>query len=349
MTVQPERTSEAFGTAALKAMKQLEIPANPQNYAVWFTYESGSDPELKRTLDGWIEQKLPFTQERCEEAYQRFFQQNASLPDLGEVSQGISQAIESALSDIGEAEKNASQYGLKLVKFSGSVAAADGCEDIKSLVTAVAGETRRMEERNRALEQRLRRSSEHIVDLNQKLADVTKEAMTDSLTGLANRKCFDLELRRATRSFDETGQALCLMFLDIDHFKKFNDTHGHQVGDLVLKLVASFLRNAAGSRDTPARYGGEEFAIVMPKAKLPEALRGADVLRRAISSKNITRKSTGEQLGRVTVSIGIAEHRSGDSPEELVERADLALYAAKNKGRNCVSIDTMGKGSPNST
>ncbi len=162
------------------------------------------------------------------------------------------------------------------------------------------------------------------------------EVLTDPLTGVANRKCFDLRLSEGIADCKENGSDLSLMMLDIDFFKKFNDTYGHQLGDEVLKLVARTFVDSIKGQDTAARYGGEEFAIILPRTKLANAATLADQIRKTMADKVIVNRRTGDKLGAVTLSVGVASYRAGELPSSLIQRADDALYAAKRSGRNRV-------------
>ncbi len=156
-------------------------------------------------------------------------------------------------------------------------------------------------------------------------------ARTDALTGLHNRRAFDDELSRRFAEWERRTTPFSLLMLDVDHFKKFNDTHGHQAGDQVLRDVAAALSKTTRDMDLVARYGGEEFAVILPVTSLPDALRAAERARAAVEA-SITRFA-GADL-RVTTSIGVGHISAGDSAERVVQRADEALYAAKKAGRN---------------
>ena len=134
----------------------------------------------------------------------------------------------------------------------------------------------------------------------------------------------------------ERGEPLSMMLFDIDYFKSFNDNYGHLTGDQVLRLVAMTLKQNIKGQDITARYGGEEFAVVLPNTALRQALTVADNIRRAVMSKELKKKSTGEILGRVTISAGVAVLSPRDDADSLIERADACLYAAKRNGRNRV-------------
>ncbi|HYS44946.1 MAG TPA: GGDEF domain-containing protein, partial [Rhizomicrobium sp.] len=178
-------------------------------------------------------------------------------------------------------------------------------------------------------------SSEQVTELRTKLADVRKESMTDPLTNIANRKAFD-EAVRAAMTAAQDGEAVSLLMCDIDHFKTFNDTWGHQTGDQVLRLVATCLSENVKGRDTAARYGGEEFAVLLRGIGLDAATRVADQIRTTVETKKLVKKSTGDILGTITISIGVAQIAPGDTVEGAVRRADACLYGAKHNGRNLV-------------
>ncbi len=127
---------------------------------------------------------------------------------------------------------------------------------------------------------------------------------------------------------------------DIDHFKSFNDNYGHLTGDQVLRLVGTSLKQIIKGEEIAARYGGEEFVVVLPATPLLKALSIADHIRRMVMGKELKKKSTGEMLGRVTISVGASLLRAEDDVDSLIERADACLYAAKRNGRNRIICET---------
>jgi diguanylate cyclase len=179
-------------------------------------------------------------------------------------------------------------------------------------------------------------SKSEISNLQQSLEAIRAESLTDPLTGLGNRKYFDRMIGVAVENALASGEPLSLLLFDIDHFKSFNDSYGHLTGDQVLRLVGLSLKQTIKGQDITARYGGEEFAVVLPNTALRQALTVADHIRRAVMAKELKKKSTGEILGRVTISVGVSMLKAGDDTDALIERADACLYAAKRNGRNRV-------------
>ena len=209
------------------------------------------------------------------------------------------------------------------------------------MITNALNATRDMERQNKSLEEKFNASSVEINRLREDLETMRLEAMTDGLTGIANRKLFDAELRRCAIQAMEDGEPLCLLILDIDHFKKFNDTYGHQVGDQVLKLLAQTLTSSIKGQDLAARFGGEEFCVILPGTGLDNAIKVAEVIRNKVGKKQVLNRKTGESMGQVTVSVGVGEFRYGEPLSQLILRSDEAMYAAKRTGRNRVVSETM--------
>ncbi len=186
----------------------------------------------------------------------------------------------------------------------------------------------------------LRRSlKESNIELRQAMVSLEDLATRDPLTSLPNRRSVMDQLDRESsrverRDPDET--ALCLSILDIDHFKPVNDVHGHQAGDAVLKQVGQTLQDTIRKGDFVGRYGGEEFLILLPECSAPKALAAAERVRKAIEAMVPDALPVGQQI---TVSQGVAVHRRGENIHDTLKRADMALYEAKDNGRNQVVVD----------
>jgi len=206
------------------------------------------------------------------------------------------------------------------------------------MVDTLAQATQRMEKENSTLESQLSASTQEIEKLREHLEQVRRDAMTDGLTNLPNRKSFDEALMRACAQGDAAGKPVALAVVDIDHFKRFNDTWGHQTGDQVLRYVASVIGRVGEKPRLAARYGGEEFGILFPEETVEQVIGQLEEIRSEIASRLLKRRSTNEDLGAVTISIGIAQRHKGETPSGLIERADAALYGSKRNGRNRITL-----------
>ncbi|HEY5130253.1 MAG TPA: GGDEF domain-containing protein, partial [Bradyrhizobium sp.] len=224
----------------------------------------------------------------------------------------------------------------RLASAAQKLSVAHNSDEVKVIVETLVQSTREMRGTNKALEDRLSLSKSEISNLQQSLEAIRAESLTDPLTGLGNRKYFDRSIEAAVQTSLADGTPLTLLMFDIDHFKSFNDSYGHLTGDQVLRLVGMSLKQTIKGQDITARYGGEEFAVVLPNTALRQALTVADHIRRAVMAKELKKKSTGEILGRVTISVGVSMLKPDDDTDSLIERADACLYAAKRNGRNRV-------------
>lgn len=204
---------------------------------------------------------------------------------------------------------------------------SEGGDDAEVVVDAVG----KLLAANSQMQQQLDSAEEQLRRQAREIESQTAAARTDALTGLANRRVFDDEIATLTRKFEEDATPFAVTILDIDHFKKFNDTHGHKVGDLVLQHAARVYRDSVPGTDIVTRFGGEEFALIHPGTTVEAATRRADFVRRALDASPV--HSEGKKL-HVTASLGVAQARSDEEPAALLERADEALYAAKEAGRN---------------
>jgi diguanylate cyclase len=325
---------------AVRLMLANEVPPTPRNFTVWYAYASGALPELKRTVDILISNKQAFTPERSAELFTRYCDSPAQVNQLQETGGRLLYIVDQVRKHLDSAAGNATNFGKTLDNFSTKIGDQASTE-VQVLITDLVAETQKVAQRNKALEERLSRTSGEVSELKQNLEVVQKEALTDGLTGIPNRKSFDTQLREAARDAMENGEALSLMLADIDHFKRFNDNFGHKIGDQVLRLVANTLTESVKGRDTPARYGGEEFAIILPQTRITQARIVAEHIRVTLMRRRLVGRDSRDSYGNVTLSFGCAEYRPGEPITELLRRADAALYLAKHQGRNRVVTEDM--------
>jgi diguanylate cyclase len=337
-TIDSVEQTERFAKAALAAMAGLRVAPTPNNYLVWYSHCSGSHPELSCGLRAMQDRSEQFTEEVVAELHDRFFGTGRQVWLLNETCQRIETTMAQLLAQVGGMTHDEASYGDKLAKFGDALSSQAQAQELHRLITDILQATRRIQRQAQQLQAQLGESSRQIDGLRTDLASAQREAHTDRLTGIANRKCFDHELRTAAEEAITSARPLCLLLADIDHFKQFNDTFGHQVGDQVLRLVAEALTRSVKGRDRAARYGGEEFAVILPQTDLDGARHLAEQIRRTVAGNRSRSRTNGRDLGHITMSIGCAQHVPGEPLTRLIQRADEALYRAKRAGRNQVLV-----------
>lgn len=324
-----------FAKTAMSLMATAGVAATPDNFELFYAYASGENPGLMQVMRGIIETKKPFTPELIADLRQRCLSAARAAASMKSVGGDMGSLINDVMDRLETASRDTASYKAALSAATGQLGAERSQADLRKLVEGLVAATRAMEQRAKSLEGELQASSEQVSELRVKLDDVRKESMTDPLTQIANRKAFDEAVKSALNAVAD-DEIVSLLICDIDHFKKFNDSWGHQTGDQVLRLVASCLNENTKGRDTAARYGGEEFAVLLRGTGLDDATHVAEQIRTTVETKKLIKKSTGDVLGTITISIGVAQFRKGECIETVVRRADACLYGAKHHGRNLV-------------
>jgi diguanylate cyclase len=334
-----ERTM-AYADIALGQLKALRQPAIPRNYEIWYAYATGYHPSLNQKINETLQRSGSLSDADLESIYETYLAPARLSDRIGSVGSKVMDEIEQVMAMIDAAAGSANSYTESLADMSEKLGQSKDREGLRAIVEGLVQTAKEMEASNQKLEARLNASKQEINELQVNLEAVRNESLTDPLTQLANRKFFDVTLETAIAEAQASNEPLSLMMTDIDHFKTFNDSFGHLTGDQVLRLVAMSVKQNVKGQDTAARYGGEEFAVVLPNTVLRSAITVADHIRRAVMTKELMKRSTGEHLGRVTVSIGVATLHKSDTPQSLIERTDACLYAAKRHGRNRVMCET---------
>lgn len=334
-----QKEAVEFARLAIAMMDDQEITPHPNNFAVWYNYFADGVPDLKKTLDALLNSHQAVTEESSTRVYRKYCASPYDVLPLHIMAEKLETELSMLLMAVEQAGQGALRYGKTLESASGEIARDPRVDGVKDLIGRLLIETRSMIDHSRDVELKLKQSGTRISQLTEELEVARREAMTDALTGLANRKLFDAVLRQASMDSLESGEPLSLLFIDVDHFKTFNDTYGHQVGDQVLKLLALMLNNNIRGQDTAARYGGEEFALILPQTALSGASLVARKICAQVGTKTVVRRKTGGKLGQITVSIGVATLAVGESLRQFIARADQALYAAKKRGRNGVATE----------
>jgi diguanylate cyclase len=330
----------AFADIALGQMKALRQAATPRNYEVWYTYATGYQPSLNQTINDLLRRKGTLSEADLQSVHETYLSPAHISDRIDTLGGKVRDEIEQVMAMIDAAAGSATSYTESLADMSEKLGQSKDREALRAIIEGLVQTAKEMEASNHKLEQRLSASKQEISELQENLETVRSESLTDPLTQLANRKVFDTTLESAIAQARARNEPLSLMMTDIDHFKRFNDTYGHLTGDQVLKLVALSVKQNVKGQDTAARYGGEEFAVIFPNTVLRSAITVAEHIRRAVMTKELMKRSTGEYLGRVTVSIGDATMHKIYTVQTIIERTDTCLYAAKRHGRNRVMCET---------
>ena len=319
---------------ALSLLSKHRIPPSPLNFRMGYDYIAGRNEELKTALDEVVTKSGGVPNEKLEEMYRRFFIQDEQSFD--KMRNELRHTIANIQSELECSGGNTAGYMTTLNHFAEILDTRMPPETMSIEVQKVVDKTRTMEQAHHRFESNMTSIMAEMETMRKEMEQVKQESLTDALTGISNRKAFDAALQHAIDTAQGQGTPFCLLFADIDHFKQFNDTYGHLVGDKVLRFVSVTLKRCLKGKDMAARYGGEEFAVILPDTALTGAEAVAEQIRSAVSSGILKDKKSDQDYGRITISIGVAQHRSNELPDDLIIRADRALYLAKNHGRNRV-------------
>ncbi|MGQ0683339.1 GGDEF domain-containing protein [Bradyrhizobium sp.] len=328
--------SIALAEFVRSTLREVGLAPTPRNYEIWYAYGLKNNRALNQDIEAMLASGGAPAESELERLHEAHFGAARMLGKMQAIGCGLNTKLGDVVGFMTATLGSASAYGQRLDTASQDIAATDDPAAVVATVQALVAATIEMRQDSQRLKLQLDGAMQEIAELQQGLHTIRMESRADSLTQLGNRKHFDEALSEAVRNAADRGEPLSLLMIDIDHFKSFNDTYGHATGDQVLRLVAASLKQGIRAADVAARFGGEEFGIVLPNAPLQQAVAVADQLRRSIMARELKKKSTGEVIGRITVSIGVATLLPYDSKESLLERADGYLYAAKRAGRNRV-------------
>ncbi|HST93026.1 MAG TPA: GGDEF domain-containing protein [Brevundimonas sp.] len=340
------RGPEAYALArtVLDQMEAASVWPTPLNFELWV--HAAGEPEglLAKEIQRLVAASEPFSEATAELLAAEFLPRGRLTEEIRDAGRVLDRELSSVSSAIAKAHETQTAYGQTLDEAATSMKAVEDNRGFQTIVSGLSSATRHVRAENETLEKKLEVSTREVMRLREHLELVRREAMTDALTNLANRKAFDEQLTRACETAQSDGRAVTLAVLDIDHFKRFNDTWGHQTGDQVLRYVGSVLGRLASHPRFAARYGGEEFAVIFPYESVGLVESALEAMRSEIASRALRRRSTNDDLGAVTLSAGFAVRRADESATDLLERADEALYAAKRAGRNrTVSAERLTK------
>lgn len=330
----PDKFEQALTLAqeALNLLTKTRIPPIPPNYAVGYAFYDGTVREIHDVIEERLMSGHGLDESLMLALYERYV-----LPDGYERFRSVRSDLERLLKSILKTLRSADGDNTEFIRvLDANIQALDGAQDAQALQTiaqALLAAAREAQARNQTLAGELRAAREELKHAHDELERHRRAALIDPLTGLYNRRALEDLLTELWAA----PTPLAMLVADIDHFKKINDTYGHQVGDIVIRQVADVLRKCIRGEDYAVRYGGEEFVVVLPDTDLAGGLQVAEHIRSRVSKLRLVRKHDNLAIDAFTLSVGVTARRAGDTHETLFKRADEALYLSKSAGRNRVT------------
>jgi len=323
---------------ALNHITKYGLAATPLNYTVWYEYASGKNNNLKKAIDDVINNNKTLDDGILRKFYQEYIIDGhrtvtaKALSEIKKIITDISSCVVDAKGDLTDHNNRLQAISMELKK-------ADDFYSLNLILNKMTSEIKNIIQSGKNLNGRMAESSEELESLRKKLEKAQQASETDVLTGLANRRKFENALEREIKKAVENKSPLSLIMADIDFFKHINDTFGHLTGDSVLKALGALFKRQLKGKDLASRFGGEEFMLILPETSLEKACLVAENLRSALAGKKWKQKISGKSMGKITISLGVAQYKQGESKKSFIERVDNALYFAKQNGRNRVASE----------
>ena len=318
---------------AVQFMTRQAAALHPVSYTIWYEYASGKNDSLRKDIDVMTANGSVLDEKATHDLYRKHIAE-IDEATAERVTEGFQRIMANISNSASQAHNEAEKFGNVLEHWTGETLASRVCG-----LDDLLGHTRVMQGSIGTLKSQLDESKREIEQLRVEVKKAREEALSDGLTGLINRKGFDLALAACLGHCTDDTQGPSLFIADIDHFKRVNDTYGHLLGDKVIRAIARILGENIKGRDVAARFGGEEFVVLLPDTPLEGACQLAEKIRTTVEKLSIKRTDKNEAISNITISFGVASYRKGEHMSAFVARADNALYQSKNGGRNRVTAD----------
>lgn len=326
-----------FLRLTLGFLAKHNLSATPINYTVWYDYASGKNSKLKKTIDRMIEQNLPLSNKHIEALYCKFISDGDRVV-ISRLLTKLNLMLREITTNVVETEGDLSVHGQALDDLSDQISNIHDFDGVKTIIDQMLDATKSILQSGSRLKNRMKVSSEDLKELHKELEVSQQQARTDSLTGLTNRRGLEKRLEIERIRARQNNAPFSVIILDIDHFKAVNDEFGHLVGDSLLKGFAAVLSSQVRRNDLAARYGGEEFLIILPETSVEGAYAVADKIKAILGKKEWTIKGSGKHIGQIKASMGIAQYQLNETGDQVIKRADEAMYHAKSTGRDRIVI-----------
>ncbi len=323
---------------ALPLMSQHGAPVNPTNYAIWYEYVSGNNKGLNELLDKQIMAKNAITPNFCQKLYEDYVL-SGSPEKYERVGSNLKTLVDKTILEIKSTSQKASTCNNHFTDETNKLTTTKTTEDVKLVVDAIMSETKQLAQLSQDLQLKLTETNDEVERLRSELETMKETADTDSLTGILNRRAFDQIVHALFYTKTDKPVETYFVLIDLDHFKRVNDKHGHLIGDKILRYTATLLKQFVRENDTVARYSGDKMAMLLLNSTETRAKQVANQTCDALSKSRLQRKDNGEPIGQVTASVGISKLRNDDNVDSFLHRAESALQQAKEKGHNRVIAD----------
>ena len=323
----------------LLIQKMAAHPAafNPLNYTVWYEFTTGINP----SLTGELSKLLDSGEKLDDKAIEKLYLKHISDSNIDEQRESIQQLLGEIAGFTAEADKQANQFGNSLQTYGDTLKQNMDASKLDALISNMAGDTSKMRGSIQNLQSELAASKDQVEKLHKELQSARGEALIDPLTGIFNRRGFEGVAKQTFDDQSALAKGVSLLMVDIDHFKKVNDTYGHLFGDKIIRVIAETLKSKIRGHDSVARLGGEEFAVLLTETDAEGARAVAENLRQSIEKGKIKRLDTQDQISGITISIGVSTYAKGKSVVDMLDQADKALYVSKEQGRNRTTVHTQ--------
>jgi diguanylate cyclase len=331
------KESEEILRMIIQRMATHPAAFTPHTYAVWYEFLIGTNPALSTEMDRLLENKVQLSDVAIEQLYENHISEFKQ--DLNRIlREDMKQMLSNLINITAETKVHAEAFESNLQSYGNQLLTKPGLAILDELLTKMTSDTKSMRDSMTNLHSELVHSKEEVGNLQKALESARKEALIDPLTNIYNRRGYEMQVQMMFDNTDLMRKEACMLFVDIDHFKKINDTYGHVFGDKVIRIIANTLKSMVKGQDCVARIGGEEFAVLLPGTELNGARAVAENIRASVENGKIKHGKSSENMSRITVSIGIAAYINGSTLTEWMDIADKALYKSKENGRNQVTV-----------
>lgn len=334
----PEKAKRIF-VMLQDLFEEQNINPHPLNYYIWYSYYKGDNPKFRQEMDNVLNDPFGYNDRIGKRLYDEYLAEDCDVDTHFDAA--FKRLIGLMIQKMNLWSDRLEQHTKELDACASSLAGESlNAEELKQLTNSVLNTATSMQQSTAEFQKELLDSTKEVHELRQQLIEARAEIMQDELTKVGNRKAFNNAIEELSSNAIYTSESLCLIMTDIDHFKRFNDTFGHLVGDSVLRYFANVIKKGKQENEVICRYGGEEFAILMANTDLETAAARAESIRKGIESAQLKRANSEQALGKITASFGVAVYQGPkETLENFIKRADDALYLAKQQGRNQVKTE----------